>query len=470
MTWPRKLTASLVVTDAASIAIGLLLAQAMRFGTESIASRPDAGDLQYYGLAVIYGAIWLAVLAAHRTRDPRIIGVGSVEFSKVVTASLVAFGVLAALAFFVQADIARGYLAIALFAGTALLVAGRLLWRGELRALRRAGRCLTGAIVVGPRVEVSRVVTQLARTPKAGYRAIAAVITDADGYVGDASDDLPRIRMSDLPRISAKTRTRAVMVAGDLPGGRQQIQDLGWDLEKSKVELILVSRLTDVAGPRIHLRAVEGLPMVHVDLPRYSGINFVVKRILDVTLASAILLVLSPLFAVIALAITLTSPGPVLFRQERVGVQGSHFAMLKFRSMVTDAEARLVELSALTDGNGVLFKMKNDPRVTRVGAVLRRYSLDELPQLWNVLRGDMSLIGPRPPLPSEVEQYTGRVHRRLLIKPGITGLWQVSGRSNLSWEESIRLDLSYVENWSVAGDIALLFRTVRAVLARDGAY
>ena len=210
--------------------------------------------------------------------------------------------------------------------------------------------------------------------------------------------------------------------------------------------------------------------MVHVDLPQYSGFNHAVKRSFDVALAAVALLLLSPLMAAIAIGVRLSGDGPVLFRQERVGAHGTRFTMLKFRSMVTDAEARLLDLQDRNEGSGVLFKLKDDPRVTPFGRALRRYSLDELPQLWNVLAGSMSLVGPRPPLPNEVERYEEDVNRRLLTKPGITGLWQVSGRSNLSWEESVKIDLYYVENWSITGDLVILLKTVRAVVGSRGAY
>jgi exopolysaccharide biosynthesis polyprenyl glycosylphosphotransferase len=219
----------------------------------------------------------------------------------------------------------------------------------------------------------------------------------------------------------------------------------------------------------MHWRPVEGLPMVHVDLPRFSGFNYSIKRAFDVVAGGLALLVASPVMLVVALAVK-ADGGPVLFRQRRVGMRGGHFAMLKFRSMVVDAEARRDELMHLNEGAGLLFKLRDDPRVTRVGRVIRRLSLDELPQLFNVLRGDMSLVGPRPPLPAEVDRYEGRVNRRLLIKPGITGLWQVSGRSGLSWEESVKLDLWYVENWSLTNDLMILLRTARTVVAHEGAY
>ncbi|CAN5276787.1 sugar transferase [soil metagenome] len=470
LAWPLKLAWAIALTDVAAVVVALASAQAIRFGFDSL-SRPDSYlDAGYLGLALIYALIWIGALWGFRSQERRVVGVGSTEFARVVNASFFAFGLLAVLALLLKVDIARGYLAVAFGFGVVLLVAGRLVWRAVMKSLRRKGRALTGAIIVGPRHEVSRVTNQLARNLRAGYRPIAACVTDTDGPVGDASDGLPRVSLEDLPRISVKTRTRAVMVAGELPGGRLEIQDLGWNLERSNIELILVSRLTDVAGPRMHWRAVEGLPMVHVDLPQYSGFAHAIKRLIDVTLSSIGLIALSPLFALVAIAVRLSSVGPVLFRQPRVGVEGRIFTMFKFRSMSVDAEELLASLREHSDGNGVMFKMKSDPRVTKVGAILRRYSLDELPQLWNVLIGDMSLIGPRPPLPAEVEQYTGSVHRRLLIRPGITGLWQVSGRSNLSWDESIKLDLNYVENWSVTSDLVLLLRTVKAVFKRDGAY
>jgi exopolysaccharide biosynthesis polyprenyl glycosylphosphotransferase len=248
------------------------------------------------------------------------------------------------------------------------------------------------------------------------------------------------------------------------------IRALGWALADMDVRMIMAPALTDIAGPRIHTQPVAGLPLIHVSTPNLAPAQRFVKRAFDVAGAGALVLVLSPLLLVLALVVRLESPGPILFRQERVGTQGTKFQMLKFRSMVVDAEKQLRELQLMNQGSGVLFKIKDDPRVTKVGRFIRRYSLDELPQLFNVLSGSMSLVGPRPPLPSEVEQYEHHMHRRLLVRPGLTGLWQVSGRSLLSWEDTVRLDLYYVENWSVSGDISILLRTFRAVVSRHGAY
>jgi exopolysaccharide biosynthesis polyprenyl glycosylphosphotransferase len=228
--------------------------------------------------------------------------------------------------------------------------------------------------------------------------------------------------------------------------------------------------LIEVAGPRLHIRPFEGLPLLSVEQPRFEGWSRVVKGVADRTVAALALLVLSPLLLAIALAVGVSSPGPVLYRQERVGINGRSFTMLKFRSMVQDADR---QVDALRDDNisdGLLFKLRSDPRVTPVGRWLRRLSLDELPQLFNILGGSMSLVGPRPPLPSEVARYDSSVSRRLLVKPGLTGLWQVSGRSDLPWEEAVRLDLRYVENWSLALDLLILWKTARAVLSRSGAY
>jgi exopolysaccharide biosynthesis polyprenyl glycosylphosphotransferase len=260
----------------------------------------------------------------------------------------------------------------------------------------------------------------------------------------------------------------AVFVTDTEHLGPNGLKDLTWNLQATGVDLMVSPNVVDVATPRITLRSVGAMPFLHLEKPQYEGATRWGKVVFDRTFATLALLLLSPVLLAAALAVKLTSSGPVLYRSERIGVGGVPFEMLKFRSMVNDADEVKAQLES--DSDGVLFKMKNDPRVTKVGALLRRYSIDELPQLLNVLRGDMSIVGPRPPLRSEVEQYGEGVHRRLLVKQGITGLWQVSGRSDLSWEDAVRLDLDYVENWSLVRDIQIIWRTVKAVLLSDGAY
>jgi exopolysaccharide biosynthesis polyprenyl glycosylphosphotransferase len=270
---------------------------------------------------------------------------------------------------------------------------------------------------------------------------------------------------------AAAAEVDAVIVASQPHDDGEFVRNLSWSLEGCGADLVLASRLVDVAGPRVHFTPVQGLPLIHVAIPRFEGGKHVLKRFVDIVGAALALLLLSPAFLVIALVIKADDRGPVFFRQTRVGKDGSLFRMVKFRSMVTDAETRLASLRAASDdGNGMLFKLKDDPRITRAGKFLRKYSIDEFPQFWNVLIGEMSLVGPRPPLPTEVAEYADPVHRRLYIKPGLTGLWQISGRSDLSWDQSVRLDLYYVENWSLAGDLMILWRTVRVMLSPVGAY
>jgi exopolysaccharide biosynthesis polyprenyl glycosylphosphotransferase len=469
--WYSRLVTGIFVGDLVAIVASLAIASVVRFG----ATDWRASSAAAYALAaVVVALLWAVSLWAVKSRAKRIVGEGLTEYQRVTNATLLAFGCVAIVCYVGQIDFARGYVAVAMPLGWILLLGNRLFWRRSLMALRRNGRCFTGAMVVGSALDVDRVVAQLRANFGAGYKPVAVSLTEplenAPPDVVERLRDMPRVDFDSVVPATRDSRTKALMVAGDLPRGREQIRQLGWQLENSRAELILVSRLTDVAGPRIHLRPVSGLPMVHVQLPQYSGFAHSVKRVFDVFATSLGLLVLSPLLVLIAVAIRLGDGGPVLFRQERVGVRGSTFTMYKFRSMVVDAERRRAELAPRSDGNGVLFKMKDDPRVTRMGRMLRRFSLDELPQLWNVLRGDMSLVGPRPPLPSEVEAYAGHETRRLLSKPGITGLWQVSGRSDLDWEQSIRLDLYYVENWSFTGDLLLLLRTVLQIFKHDGAY
>ncbi|OLM31325.1 Undecaprenyl-phosphate galactosephosphotransferase [Pseudonocardia sp. Ae717_Ps2] len=252
-----------------------------------------------------------------------------------------------------------------------------------------------------------------------------------------------------------------------LTGAR--LRRLAWDLEDAGADLIVDPGLMEIAGPRLHVRPVDGFPLLALSRPKLGGVRQVVKTSMDVLGALALLVLVAPVLLLIAVLIR-SDGGPVFFRQRRVGLGGTEFQMIKFRSMVPAAEDRLVELAASDTGAGPLFKMRSDPRVTRVGRVLRRYSLDELPQLFNVLSGSMSLVGPRPPLPAEVATYGPEAARKFLVKPGMTGLWQVSGRSDLSWEESVRLDLRYVENWSLTGDLVILWKTLHAVLGSHGAY
>jgi exopolysaccharide biosynthesis polyprenyl glycosylphosphotransferase len=262
--------------------------------------------------------------------------------------------------------------------------------------------------------------------------------------------------------------TVAVLACPEMDGVK--LRELAWELEKTGTDLCVSPALLDVAGPRTTIRPTAGLTLLHVDHPQLSGLPLLLKDLFDRCMAALMLILLSPLMAALGATIRLSDGGPALFTQVRVGKDGRVFRIYKFRTMVVDAERRKAQLVASSDTDGILFKLRKDPRVTAVGAHLRRWSIDELPQLFNVLLGDMSLVGPRPAVPDEVSEYADHVHRRLVVKPGLTGLWQVNGRSDLSWEESVRLDLRYVENWSFALDVQILWKTFSALMGGRGAY
>lgn len=427
----------------------------------------------YAGLGIFIVLLWNIDLEASRSRERTVVGTGAAEYRRVFNSTLRSFGAPAIIMVVLNMAVVRGFFVIALPLGLCALTASRWLWRRWLVRQRLTGRRLSEAVVVGDSRDVQYVITQLSRNLSTGYKVAGVAVVDPENpealqppwFAVPASATVEHIAA-----VVAQTGARTVIVAGKLPDGPAAVQELGWRLGELSTELVLASSLTNVAGPRVHFRPVEGLPLMHVELPQFSGLRHVVKRAVDIVLSAAALLLLLPLLAVLALIVRLDSPGPAFFHQERVGRNGELFTMLKFRSMVTDAEALRSGLQHANEGSGVLFKLAHDPRITRAGGWMRHYSLDELPQFWNVLRGNMSLVGPRPPLASEVAEYERPTHRRLLIKPGITGLWQVSGRSDLEWGEAVRLDLYYVENWSLTGDLIILWRTLKAVYSSTGAY
>lgn len=439
-------------------------------GNVQLAIREDSrlSEVSYWVFSAILVAVWMWVLGLIDSRSYRVIGTGATEYRRVADASFRLFGFIAIVAFLVRVDIARGYLLISLPAGVLCLVLSRWIWRKWLNRRRAHGEYSARVLLVGSETSVVQVAAELRRSPSAGYRVVGACIPS--GRVADTipGTDIPVMGTVDTIERALRATgadTVAVTSTDDLPPFK--VKQISWSLEAGRQHLVLAPSIMDIAGPRLHTRPVAGLPLIHVETPRFSRGQQFVKRLVDLVLSAVAIVLLSPVFALLALAIRVSSAGPVLFRQPRVGLRGDEFTMLKFRSMVVDAEKLLPALAAQQRdaGNEVLFKMQNDPRVTRVGRIMRKFSLDELPQLFNVLGGSMSLVGPRPPLQSEVDQYADHVHRRFLVKPGITGLWQVSGRSTLSWEDSVRLDLSYVENWSLVADVGILLKTAKAVVA-----
>ncbi|MHA7264216.1 sugar transferase [Arthrobacter sp. TMN-37] len=467
--WRQRYQLSLRITDTVLIVTVVLIS------TNLLNSRRPGPDLDASttGLA---GAIllgWLAMMYMFRTRDSRLIGTGSCEYKRLIHAGAATFGGFAVITVILGITDFRFFLVFALPVGLFSLLVSRWLWRQWLISQRQFGHFLSKVVVVGRRADVHYVAAQLARNAGAAYEVVGAVLEGKGSSAGVQVGGhlVPAIcGLGKVEGFVEHTGADAVIVAGHLNKGSGYIRELGWRLERTSTELVLASALTNVAGPRIRMRPVEGLPLMHVELPQFSGGRHVIKRLMDIVVSLAALIVLAPVFAVIAVLIRLDSPGPVFFLQERAGRQSTVFRMFKFRSMVCSAEQDLQQLAGASDGNGVLFKLKNDPRVTGVGRFLRKHSLDELPQFLNVLRGEMSVVGPRPPLLSEVSAYRTHTHRRLFIKPGMTGLWQVSGRSDLDWDESVRLDLYYVENWSVTGDLMIMWRTFKVMVRPVGAY
>lgn len=445
----------------------------MRFGLDPDLVQSEQ-DLSYVLLSVALCVVWWLMLGAWNSRQSHILGAGPDEYKRVAAASLWLFGLVAIVSYVLRFDTARGYVGIALPVGLCGLLLGRWLLRQHLNIHRKGGASMSRLIILGGPSAVDHLAASLRSARHAGYLPVAAYTPGAAHPHAELSSGLPVLghdsNTAAILEAIESCQADAVAISAGVQLHPQILRHLGWELASRNVGLIMAPALTDIAGPRIHTQQVAGLPLIHVTTPSLEGGQRVVKRLFDVCVSALLILVSAPVMVAVAILIRLDSSGPILFRQERVGINGNVFKMLKFRSMVVDAEAQLESLENQNEGNGVLFKIKNDPRVTRVGKSIRKFSLDELPQLFNILGGSMSLVGPRPPLPREVEAYEHDVRRRLLVKPGLTGLWQVSGRSNLSWQDSVRLDLYYVENWSLAGDLLIILRTARAIFHSTGAY
>lgn len=479
----RRYVRTIMATDAAAVTVAFVVAHLARFGTTdadlTVFGALDEIPVSYLPFSIIGGILWWLLLAGYHTYDTYRLGSGTEEYKRVASATLFFFGALAIGSYMLKVQFARSYFLVALPLGLVLLLLGRWLWRKWLTTQRARGRFKVRALLVGGAATSTAIAKELMSRKDTEFELVGAC--NETQNLGDCLPEtsVPIVgAINEVTQLIEKHDVDTVIVTSSRHMTPKRLRELSWSLEPGRRHLVLAPSLVDVAGPRIHTRPVANLPLIHVETPRFDGRTLMIKRTFDIIASGLGLLLISPLLLLIAILVKVQDGGPVFFRQERVGRNGEHFAMLKFRSMVVDAEDRLAqvraEAKAASDtgkvGNEVLFKMKDDPRVTRLGRVLRKYSIDELPQLVNVFLGDMSLIGPRPPLPAEVERYDRGVHRKFLVKPGITGLWQVSGRSNLSWNESVRLDLYYVENWSFIGDIQILFRTAKLLIKPEGAY
>jgi exopolysaccharide biosynthesis polyprenyl glycosylphosphotransferase len=468
--WHRPYAGSLVLLDALAAvlaswtAIRLLPQAGSGFGS-------NGAHPPWWFYAIAYGGLpvaWVVLLWGHGGYDRRYLGIGTDEWKRVNRASLFVVAVVSFLAFTLQADLSRLSVAVALFGALLLILLFRLVARKTLHLLRRRGRASQMLLLLGTLNETLDVHTAVTRNTSAGLRPVAIHVSD--GFTArHARTPVPVYSNRDVVALVREVGADTIAVCGAASAEPGELRRLAWLLEGTGVDLVVAPQLTDIAGPRVHIRPVEGLPLLHVEEPTLSGVAWLAKNLLDRVAAVIGMLLTLPILAVVAFLIKVTSPGPVFFRQTRIGREGKTFRVWKFRTMYLDAEDRLAHLYDQNESDGLLFKIKNDPRVTPVGKFLRASSMDELPQLINVLVGEMSLVGPRP-LPAEDGDFLGDVRRRLLVRPGITGLWQVSGRSDLSWDDAVRLDLYYVDNWSLAFDISILWRTIGVVLGSKGAY
>jgi exopolysaccharide biosynthesis polyprenyl glycosylphosphotransferase len=461
--WSRRYRTLLITADA----VLAVLAGAVMLGIRPGEVRPGS---PYAWLSIALPLLWPAAVGMSGGYSHKFFGTGSEEFRKVARGGLWLLAGVSVVSYGAQLEIARSFVVFTVPALTVASLCARFLGRKWLQRARRGGRCIKRVVAVGRDAAVADLVRRIQVDRFAGMEVVAACVTTPsaarvetigvpiDGGLDDVVDVVQR-RGADAVAVTSASETAALY-----------LRKLSWQLEGSGIELLVSPGLIEIAGPRLHIRPFVGLPLLSIEEPVFSGWKRVLKGALDRVGAAVALVLIAPVLLAIALAVRLSGPGPVLYRQERVGAYGDHYTMLKFRSMVDGADAKLAELLAHNEGQGLLFKMRSDPRVTPVGRWLRRFSLDELPQLFNVLGGSMSLVGPRPPLPKEVERYDTSIRRRLLVKPGLTGLWQISGRSDLSWEESVRLDLRYVENWTLALDLLILWKTASAVLRSRGAY
>ncbi len=468
-TWHRPYAAILLVLDFVGVAlahfstVSLLGDANSRFRT----LHPQFNLIVY----VVIPLAWLGVLWGNGAYDRRYLGIGTDEFKRVMRTAVTLTATISLLAFLTKTagELSRLTVALAMFGSLVYVSVLRYLARRVLSIARRKGKASHRVLLIGSLHEALEVYTAVTRNPAAGMSPIAIHLTDGYPTARHAEAPVPVHAGRDVVSLVREVGADTVAVCGAASTEPGELRRLAWQLEGTGVDLVVAPQLTDIAGPRVHIRPVEGLPLLYVEEPTLSGVGWLFKNLLDRFVAAVGLLVLAPVMVAVAIGIRLTDKGPVFFQQSRVGREGKVFRVWKFRTMYVDAEERRATLIEQNEGDGLLFKIKNDPRITPFGRFLRVSSLDEIPQLINVLLGEMSLVGPRP-LPAEDGDYLGDVRRRLLVRPGITGLWQVSGRSNLSWDDAVRLDLYYVDNWSLTFDLTIMWKTIGVVLRSKGAY
>jgi exopolysaccharide biosynthesis polyprenyl glycosylphosphotransferase len=477
--WKRSHRLRLVLVDTIAVVTAVILASIGRFGVPT-GDNPHAG--KGWAIVAIYSVglvvVWLAALGFTQSHDLSLAGIGAEEYRRVMTATAWVFGIIAAGGLLLHEQMARGYLLIALPVGLVGLFTGRHLLRRNVAKKRSRGEFTNHVVVLGKPDSIVSLCNSFDRAKFAGYKVIGACVPDHDGEIGDvletSAGQVPILGdASSVEEALRRTSADALAVAAVEQLGHEHVRRLAWRLDLLRVDMIVMPGMTDIAGPRLKVRPIDNLPLFHIASPHHdSGPARYGKRLFDLVFASVALVILTPIFIAVVLAIKIDDRGPVFFHQKRPGLHGRPFRILKFRTMSIDPYAgQHAERTAEAPLYAIFFyKSESDNRVTRVGRFLRKTSIDEIPQLFNVLAGSMSIVGPRPLIPGEGRSVEYYMERRALVKPGITGLWQISGRSGVSAEERIRLDHSYIDNWSFFQDMVIVLQTVHAVLKGRGAY
>ncbi|WP_346138516.1 sugar transferase [Streptomyces coeruleofuscus] len=464
--WEQRYRRTVITSDTVATAL-VVAAIGNFFGARDAADWHEKWGILAFGTELLV----LGALAVSRSWSPAVLGQGAEEFRRLGRSLFAATVVLALGGIALTSRNIKLWIFVAVPAIAVVTMTARYLLRLWLHKQRKEGRCLRPVLAAGSPDTLRDLITRTRKFPHLGWRVEAVCTTDGRGLDGDQLDGVPVVgQLTDVAKHVRHDGYRVVAVTPDPYWSPDRLQRLAWNLEGSDTEMVVAPVLMEVAGPRLHVDAVLGIPLLRVSMPAFTGGRRVIKGVVDRVGAAILLVLFAPLMVLVGLLVIADSRGGVFYRQRRVGKDGREFTILKFRTMVAGAHGARAELADRNEGAGLLFKLRRDPRVTRVGAVLRRYSIDELPQLFNVLTGSMSLVGPRPPLPEESAAYDPDIRRRLLVKPGLTGLWQISGRSDLPWEEAVRLDLRYVEDWSLALDTVILWKTLRAVIHGHGAY
>jgi len=456
--WKPKLRKNLAYFDFLTLAIATALVLTIRFPNTWQGNLNDY-ELRNIILSLLVLGSWLLFLWFNGSRDTNILGFGADEYKRLINATLLSFTFIAFISYIFKLEISRGFVLLVFpFGLFCLFIVRRLLRRRLLRA-RNQGRYLSRVLLLHSGIS-DPVEARLALAQHAGFNIVHKIKT---------AENL-KFEIQDIVSNALSNNCDQIMVGQSALISAAELRKLGWALEATNIDLIVAPAVTEIAGPRLKVSNVEGLPLLHLEQPDFSGASRITKRSLDLILSIVGLLIISPLLIVIALVIKISDRGSVLYFQKRIGQNNKEFTVYKFRTMFEGSHEQRAKIMAETNKDPRLAKDPQDPRVTKPGLFLRRWSIDEIPQIINVIKGEMSLVGPRPPLAEEVNKYEKSETRRLLVKPGLTGLWQVSGRSELDWEDAVRLDLYYVENWSLTLDILIIIRTAAAVWRGEGAY